>query len=270
MTPKFKPAFFLKHLALLACLALPALSVRADAPAPAAAPGDAQGNITGRVVETINTAGYTYVQVDTGQDKIWAATTQFAVKNGDVVTLVGGMPMSNFHSKSLNRDFQMIYFTGRIVIATGGAGAGETAPVLPPGHPALPGQEQPALPPNHPSLTDQPGPTATVNMDGIKRAEGGMTVQDIVVGGATLAGQSVKVRGRIVKYNGMVMGKNWLHIQDGSGSIDQKDNDLTVTTATPAKLGDTVLVTGRVTTNKDFGAGYRYAVILEDAGVTVE
>jgi len=73
-----------------------------------------------------------------------------------------------------------------------------------------------------------------------------------------------------VKYNGMVMGKNWLHIQDGSGSIDQKDNDLTVTTATPAKLGDTVLVTGRVTTNKDFGAGYRYAVILEDAGVTVE
>jgi len=270
MTTKFKPPFSLRHLPLLACLALPALSVRADAPAPAAAPGDAQGNITGRVVETINTAGYTYVQVDTGQDKIWAATTQFAVKNGDIVTLLGGMPMSNFHSKSLNRDFQMIYFTGKILIGSGGAVGADSAPVLPPGHPALPGEAQPALPPNHPSLTGQPAPPAAVNLDGIKKAEGGLTVQEIVLGGPKLSGQVVKVRGRIVKYNGMVMGKNWLHIQDGSGSIDQRDNDLTVTTATPAKLGDTVLVTGKITTNKDFGAGYRYAVILEDAGVTVE
>ena len=66
------------------------------------------------------------------------------------------------------------------------------------------------------------------------------------------------------------MGKNWLHIRDGSGSADKSDNDLTVTTSTPAKLGDTVLVTGLVSLNKDFGAGYKYTVILDDAKVTVE
>ena len=48
------------------------------------------------------------------------------------------------------------------------------------------------------------------------------------------------------------------------------DNDLTITTTTPAKLGDTVLVTGNVSTNKDFGAGYKYTVILDGAKVTVE
>ena len=85
-----------------------------------------------------------------------------------------------------------------------------------------------------------------------------------------LAGKPVAVRGKVVKYNAEIMGKNWLHIQDGSGSTDKNDNDLTITTTTPAKLGDTVLVTGNVTTNKDFGAGYKYTVILDDAKVTVE
>ena len=78
------------------------------------------------------------------------------------------------------------------------------------------------------------------------------------------------MRGKVVKYNAMIMGKNWLHLRDGSGSDDKSNNDLTVTTATPAKLGDTVLVTGNVSTNRDFGAGYKYTVILEDAKVTVE
>jgi hypothetical protein len=78
------------------------------------------------------------------------------------------------------------------------------------------------------------------------------------------------VRGKVVKYNAEIMGKNWLHIQDGSGSADKSNNDLTVTTTTPAKVGDTVLVTGSVTTNKDFGAGYKYTVILDDAKVVVE
>jgi hypothetical protein len=64
------------------------------------------------------------------------------------------------------------------------------------------------------------------------------------------------------------MGKNWVHVQDGTGSSGS--NDLTATTADTAKVGDTVLVSGKITQNKDFGAGYRYALILEDAKVTVE
>jgi hypothetical protein len=71
-----------------------------------------------------------------------------------------------------------------------------------------------------------------------------------------------------VKYNGGIMGKNWLHIRDGSGQ--EGNNDLTVTTDAPAKVGDTVLVKGKVSTDRDFGGGYKYPVIVEDAKVTVE
>lgn len=270
METNLKPAWLLKQLPLLACLVLAVAMAQAADPAPATAPTDADGNFSGKVVEAINIAGYTYVQVDTGRQKVWAATPHLAVANGDNVTVYGGLPMANFHSKSLNRDFEVIYLTGKIVIRSGNASSAETAPVLPPGHPALPGQMPPALPPNHPSLTDSPTPGAMVNLAGIRKAEGGRTVQEIISGSANLAGQTVKVRGKVVKYSAMVMGKNWLHIQDGSGSAEKRDNDLTITTAMPAKLGDTVLVTGNVATNKDFGAGYEYAVILEDATVTVE
>ena len=257
-------------MSLLACLALSVVAARATDPAPTAPPAEPDGTFSGQVVDTITTAGYTYVQVDTGRQKLWAATTQFAVANGASVTVVGGMPTANFHSKSLNRDFEVLYLTGKIIIHAGDGNDVEAASVLPPGHPALPGQLTPVLPPNHPSLTNLPAPGPRVNLDGIKKAEGGRTVQEIILGSAKLAGQPVKVRGRVVKYNAMVMGRNWLHIQDGSGSADQKDNDLTITTATPAKPGDTVLVTSIVSTNKDYGAGYKYAVILEDAAVTVE
>jgi hypothetical protein len=78
----------------------------------------------------------------------------------------------------------------------------------------------------------------------------------------------VVVRAKVVKYNPQIMGKNWLHLEDGTGKAGS--NDLTVTTNGEAKVGDTVLVTGVVTTNKDFGAGYKYDVILEDANVKVE
>jgi len=239
----------MKHLLLIICLALSVHFAKAQSPAPAAA----EATIAGKVAETINTAGYTYVLVDTGAKKVWAAAVQFEVKVGDSVSFSGGMPMENYHSKSLNRDFDVVYFTGGITVGGGSAAAGAT----------------PALPPGHPALTSS---AAAPNLDltGIKRATGGKTIQEIFAAKSKLAGQPVVVRGKVVKYNAQIMGKNWLHIRDGSGDAVKGDNDLTVTTATPAKLGDTVLVTGTISTDKDFGAGYKYAVILDDAKVTVE
>jgi hypothetical protein len=253
----------MKQLLLLACLILPLQFALADDAAPAEA-----GGFAGKVLETTNTAGYTYVLVDTGSKKLWAAAMQFDVKVGDPVTVGAGVPMTGYHSKSLNRDFDVVYFTGNITV-NGGAAAAGAAPALPPGHPPLNGALPAALPPGHPALTTAAKP---VNLDltGIKRADGGQTIQEIFAAKSGLAGKPVTVRGKVVKYNAMIMGKNWLHIQDGSGSADQKNNDLTVTSATSAKLGDTVLVTGIVSTDKDFGAGYKYSVILEDASVTVE
>lgn len=124
---------------------------------------------------------------------------------------------------------------------------------------------QPQMPEGHPAAK----PAAEVDLAGIAQAEGGKTVAEVFAGKDALAGQKVTVRGKVVKVNAGIMGTNWLHVRDGSG--EDGTNDLTVTTAgTVPNVGDTVLLTGTVALNKDFGMGYTYDVIVEDADVTIE
>ena len=59
------------------------------------------------------------------------------------------------------------------------------------------------------------------------------------------------------------MNVNWLHMQDGTEF--NGEFDLTVTTAATAQIGDVVTLKGTVTLNKDFGAGYFYTIIIENA-----
>ena len=123
----------------------------------------------------------------------------------------------------------------------------------------------PQMPAGHPAA--EPG--AEVDLSGIAKADGGKTVAEVFAEKDALAGQPVIVRGKVVKVNAGIMGKNWLHVRDGSGA--EGTNDLTVTTAGELPgLGATVVVTGPVTLDKDFGAGYVYDVIVEDAEVKVE
>ena len=125
--------------------------------------------------------------------------------------------------------------------------------------------EAPAMPADHPAAK----PGEEVDLSGIAKAEGGKTVAEVFAEKASLAGKPVTVRGKVVKVNGGIMGKNWLHVRDGSGA--EGTNDLTVTTSGELpELGTIVVVTGPVTLDKDFGMGYQYAVILEDAEVKAE
>lgn len=111
-------------------------------------------------------------------------------------------------------------------------------------------------------------PAASVDLAGIAEAEGDRTVAEVFAAKADLAGQQVLVRGRVVKSNPGVMGKNWLRVRDGSGG--DGTNDLTVTTTGAApQVGDTVLVKGTVALDRDLGMGYRYEVIIEDAEVAI-
>jgi hypothetical protein len=215
-------------------------------PAPQSSPGK-----TGKVLETMDASGYTYIQVDTGSETFWAAAPQFAVKAGDDVVVPEGMPMENFPSKTLNRTFDMVYFVPSVLV-----GGGETLPgVLPAEHPQINGSK---------TVVDAAG----VDLSGITVAEGGQTVADIFAKKADLAGKTVKVRGKVVKFSSGIMGKNWIHLQDGTGAAGT--NDLTVTTSVTAKMGDTVTASGLLVIDKDFGYGYAYDVIIEDAAVTVE
>ena len=122
------------------------------------------------------------------------------------------------------------------------------------------------MPANHP----QARPTGEVDLTGVARVEGGKTVAEVFAEKDALAGQKVAVRGKALKTNAGIMGKNWVHVRDGSGA--DGTNDLTVTTTMNPlpKVGDTVLVTGTAVTNKDFGMGYQYPVLIEDAEVKIE
>jgi hypothetical protein len=219
----------------------------ATAPAPApshpqSAPAGASVRVvTGPVLETMDAATYTYMKVQASEGEIWAATSRFVVKVGDRVAVPLESPMENFHSQSLNRDFPLIYFASQITREGEPAGGMQ----MPPGHPpASAGQ----------AVTERIAPP-----------EGGQSIESVWAARTTLAGKTVTVRGKVVKFNGGIMGRNWLHIQDGTGVAAKGTNDITVTTDAEAKVGDVVTVTGKVVVDKDFGAGYRYAVLLEGA-----
>lgn len=154
-----------------------------------------------------------------------------------------------------------------LAVAATLAGCAKKEEAAAPAAAAAPEATTPTMPPGetHPA----PKAAAEVDLTGITKAEGGKTVAEVFAEKDALAGKPVTFRGKVVKTNPDIMGKNWLHVRDGSG--EEGTNDLTITTAgTLPNVGDTVVVTGNVTLNKDFGMGYAYDVLVEDAQVTVE
>lgn len=94
------------------------------------------------------------------------------------------------------------------------------------------------------------------------------TVAEIIDQSKTLKDKPVIVRGKVVKFSPEIMSKNWIHLRDGSGTAAAKNNDLVITTKDQAQVGSVVTVKGIVHTDKDFGHGYAYEVIMEDASVS--
>ncbi len=223
-----------------------AVAAAAQPPAPAPPPaaramtapitGD---NISGTVLETMSSGGYTYAKLGRGGSEVWVAGPETQLAVGAVVGKTSGSLMTAFHSDTLNRTFDEIYFVGSL-----GTGAA-AAPAAPHGAPA---------------------PEAPIEK--IARADGGKTVAEIFAEKAALSGKPVALRGKVVKVNNGILGHNWLHLRDGSGTTGT--NDLIVTTVAAANLNDVVVVRGTVATNKDFGAGYSYAVLIEDATIAAK
>ena len=215
---------------------LPATATHVDA-------GTQPDVLNGEIVETMNSAGYTYVLLDTGSGKIWAAATETDVKVGQRVSMPAGQMMTNFSSKTLNRTFDKIYFVGGIYPeGTLGKAADQ-------GH-GMAGSNRTVV--------------SDAHVENVPKAAGGYTVEQILTRSSALNGQKVKVRGRVVKFTAGIMGTDWMHIQDGT------PGDLTVTTDTLVSKGDLVMVEGILSVNKDFGAGYLYPAIIEKATVTRE
>ena len=194
--------------------------------------------VTGEVLEVQDVDSYTYLRLKTKDGETWAAVNKAPVRQGTQVTIDNVMRMNNFESKALKKTFPTILFgtlgvSGKDMASAHG-GVAQTADTSPIKVPKASGANA-------------------------------RTVAEIVTKAAELKDKPVRVRGKVVKYNPGIMGKNWIHLRDGSGVAADNTNDVLVTTTTRAKLGDVVTVTGTVRADKDFGSGYKYTVIVEQA-----
>jgi sporulation protein YlmC with PRC-barrel domain len=214
---------------------------------PAAAPAAGGQLLTGKVLETMNAGGYTYLRLQADAGEVWAAVQQTTVKVGSPVTVNAQMTLENFKSQTLNRTFDHIIF---------GTVADPSAP-------------QPA--PNAAAAAQHiAGGAAPVGDVKVAKAEAAnaKTVAELYAAKGSLKDAPVTIRGKVVKFLPQIMGKNWIHLRDGSGSADKGDHDVTVTTKDVVAVGDVVVVKGTVRLEKDFGAGYKYPIMVEDAKVT--
>ena len=208
--------------------------------APAAPAAPAGGELSGVILETMNAGGYTYAHLDREGTKIWVAGPETKLEVGSKLGKMSGTLMENFHSDTLKRTFDQIYFINTFVVASAAIPNPHTGSGAAPAAPAAP-------------------------IEKIKPAPGGKTVADVFANKDALAGKPVVLRGKITKITSGVLGRNWLHVQDGTGAAGT--NDLLVTTQATAKVGDVVTVHGTVATKQDFGAGYKYEVLVENATI---
>ncbi len=268
-------------LAVVACKKPESPQHPAGAAAPAAAPGAPGGAqvLRGKVLEKIDVSQYSYLKLATASGETWTAVQRTDKKVGDEVGVGNAFPMQGFESKELNRKFDVVYFG---TLATPGGEVAAMPPAM--GGGAMGGGAMGGgamgggamgggaggEAPNPAQMAAQHQAAATgpsdIKVQKVSKAAGGdaRTVEEIWSQREKLKGKPVTVRGQVVKFT-PVMGKNFVHLRDGSGNADKKTNDVTITTGDAAAVGDVVTVKGVIAVDKDFGSGYAYPVMVEDA-----
>src|SRR3990170_2064658 len=208
-------------------------------------------SLSGKIVETMNSGGYTYLCIEKDGKKTWVAIPETKVSVGENISLPSGYEMVNFTSKTLNRTFEKIIFTTGPTSAQSAHGASDKMSA------------------HGGAMGSKSAETSTSENIKVEKATGPntYTVAEIFGKKSELDKKSVVVSGKVVKVSAGIMGKNWLHIQDGSGNAKDGNNNLVVTSQDIPKVGDIVTVNGTLYKDKDFGSGYKYDVILEDASI---
>mgnify|MGYP001828550944 CR=1 FL=1 len=202
--------------------------------------------VTGTVAETIESGGYVYIWLE---NDVWIAANTFTVSKGDKVQYSGAMEMNNFHSQSLDKTFASILFVSEAGRVSDSSAAKPAMPMA--GH----GGEATRL--QKPVSVEAPA------VGEIKPLADGKTVADVFAESEQLKDQVVSLNAKVIKINQAIMGRNWITLQDGSGTAP--DNRLLATSQEVVSPGDLVTVKGTVNTDIDLGYGYKYKVLLEEA-----
>ena len=230
--------------------------------------------LSGKILETMDGGGYTYLRLKNGNDTVWVAAPLMKVAVGQELSLIPGFEMKNFTSKALNRKFDRVIFSAGV--------ANEKIPLSPSAIKMLhqgvapPAKEKAAQAPA--AVTAAP-PVKHVDIDmrrppapikvGKAKGPNAHTVAELYAKNTKLERKVVVVRGRVVKVSTHIMKKNWYHIQDGTGSPKKKNNDVVVvSTSDLPHEGDLVTIKGTLFNNIDYGSGYKYQLIVLDAKIT--
>lgn len=230
---------------------------------------------SGIVKETMDASGYTYMLVSSSGKDVWVAIPKTTVKNGAEVNYYEGMEMKNFNSKTLNRTFPSIIFSSGIATATT---AKADQPVKAPQQSdssdsfasAVKAESSAAGPAAINDTKASAGssgaivPLAEISIEKATAANG-YNVAELFAQANELTGKKVQIHGKVMKVSTAIMGKNWIHLQDGTGDPMKNTHDLVITTNETVELDSTVIFEGVITANKDFGAGYKYDAIVEEA-----
>ena len=209
------------------------------------------------VKDLIQTSQYSYLRLQElgnpaikESDTLWAATTPIVPNKGDTMYYRGGFPMENFTSKELHRNFKSILFLDSL----------SRKPYVPSKEALIGGGH------NYMSSADgnKSGKPKIEKIDvNIKPEAGFVSIGDLYAKKATYSGKTIKVKGQVTKFSPDIMGKNWVHIQDGTDADGKFD--LTITTSATVKEGTVVGFEGKIGLDRDLGHGYFYEVILEEA-----
>ena len=197
-----------------------------------------------KVEEVVQTSGYTYMRVKVNDTEKWIAVNRQEAAPGEVYYYEQGLEMRNFNSKELNRTFETVYFVNDLSKEPITGHAHDTA-------------AQP-MKPVQATLTMKEGIS-------VEPAVEGLSIAKLYADRSKYDGKIIKIKGQVVKINDEVMDRNWVHIQDGTN--DSGNFDLTVTTKDVVKMDEVVTFEGTISLKKDFGYGYFYEVIMEDAKV---
>lgn len=192
-----------------------------------------------KVKEVEQVGGYTYLLVDGKGPEYWIAVPTMEANPGEYYHYQGGMAMKEFYSKELDRTFDEVIFLEAIY-------AGKD-----------PMMQEPQQ--------YTPGSKATVEKSdvAVDLVEGTITIAQLYADPESFAGKTIRVRGEVTKFNAMIMDRNWVHLQDGTEYNEKFD--LTATSTETFDVGDPVTLEGILAVNKDFGYGYSYEILLENA-----
>lgn len=199
---------------------------------------------TGTVAETMVSGGYVYVRL--AEDGTWLASSRVPIAVGDKVTYTSGVMMKDFYSRTLDRTFEFILFVRKLEVVNQVDAA--THADANAGIPHAVAKSITAAAPRAGEITP---------------LDGGETVASVLAGYEQLKDRQVALRARVMKLSPNIAGKNWITLQDGTGTAPV--NRLIATSSEIVGVGDLVTVKGVINTNVDLGSGYNYTVLLEEA-----